>query len=494
MKLLKSCCLVLLAVGCGHAGQLVSFSRGPLGAPVRGATPDASFRATAPVATVRPSFVPPPVQEARLTNGIRVLYLERHDFPLVVFRLVSRFGADAAPPAVASLWSGLLFEGPEGKDRGKFYQAFNAHGVSTRALAYNDYTAIRLEMLSSDVRRPLEILSEALQAPAFPKGALDDDRDYWISTLARRNDDPETVGELAAYAALYPAGDRYHDDPAGTPAAIRAVRREELVEYHANAIDAGRLTIAVAGDFKPEVLLADLQKSFGSIADRKVSAPAKLAAPGKSKSPKVTFIDRPGASQAYVVVGALGATADHPDHAALSVLRERLAWVVHFKLREKKAITYGASVHSYFGMRPWPVMITGAIESAHAGEAVRDILAELDRLKETELTAKQAGSTSDDAVLGIAYRLNTVEGVSTSLANLGGLGLPTSRFSELAKLIGAVTAADIQRVAKAYFAAEDIRIVVVGDKKDVKSQLDGLGEVDVQEGAAEPSGGGRSDD
>jgi len=61
--------------------------------------------------------------------------------------------------------------------------------------------------------------------------------------------------------------------------------------------------------------------------------------------------------------------------------------------------------------------------------------------------------------------------VASQLAELIENNLPLDWYASYAKKVGAVTAADVQRVARKYLHPERAQIVVVGDWKSVESGL-----------------------
>src|ERR1700748_2441167 len=80
------------------------------------ATAMAAESAAPPVVVRPPAFSPPPVREARLPNGVRVLLVERHELPLVAFHVTSNVGPALAPSGVASFATDVAFRATENND------------------------------------------------------------------------------------------------------------------------------------------------------------------------------------------------------------------------------------------------------------------------------------------------------------------------------------------------------------------------------------------
>ena len=75
----------------------------PLPPPAKTAAPVATtdFRETPPQAGPDPTFVPPKIEEGKLSNGIRVLFVERHDLQIVAVNVAVDRGSTEAAPGIA---------------------------------------------------------------------------------------------------------------------------------------------------------------------------------------------------------------------------------------------------------------------------------------------------------------------------------------------------------------------------------------------------------
>ena len=70
----------------------------------------------------------------------------------------------------------------------------------------------------------------------------------------------------------------------------------------------------------------------------------------------------------------------------------------------------------------------------------------------------------------------TVGGISNQLAALVVYGLPDSYFNDYIQKIGAVSLADVNRVANKYLDPSKMAIVIVGDRKVIEPGLKELGQ------------------
>ena len=77
--------------------------------------------------------------------------------------------------------------------------------------------------------------------------------------------------------------------------------------------------------------------------------------------------------------------------------------------------------------------------------------------------------------LGIPGTLESTSQVAGQMASLATYGLTLDELPRLAARVRAVTAADVQRVARQYLTPDRAHVVVVGDLATVKAPIEKLG-------------------
>src|SRR5262249_54443860 len=76
--------------------------------------------------------------------------------------------------------------------------------------------------------------------------------------------------------------------------------------------------------------------------------------------------------------------------------------------------------------------------------------------------------------LGLPQGLESTTQVANQIATLGIFGLTLQDLTTFAEKVRAVTAADVQRVARTYLTPDRATVVVVGDLSKVRSGIDAL--------------------
>jgi predicted Zn-dependent peptidase len=81
---------------------------------------------------------------------------------------------------------------------------------------------------------------------------------------------------------------------------------------------------------------------------------------------------------------------------------------------------------------------------------------------------------------GFALSLESPQTLISNLATQRVYDLPPVYWDTYAQRVEAITAADVQRVAKKYYDAGKLQIVAVGDSNEVKKVLEKYGTVETQ--------------
>jgi zinc protease len=462
----------------------------PAPAPVPGPAPtpspppaaislDESFRKQAPAPDPEVAFVPPKIEEARLANGIRVLLVQRHELPIVAFDVALDRGADQGEPGLGGFVGAMLLQGTKTRNALELSDALDALGANYSAFADYDGTTLRAQCLSSKLGELLPILADVVQNPAFSPAEIERERKKRLTTLAQQKDVPSILLTNAVGAALYPSDHAYAWPLLGDDAAVKKVTRQKLAAFHSAQLKPEGLTISVTGDVVNERALSELERAFGGLKGK--AAVRKVPVDPGSKPPdsRIVVIDRPGAAQSNVSVAMVGVARSTPDFDALTVLNTlfggKFSSRLNLNLREKHAYTYGAG--SGFAMRhaAGPFTAGGAIVTAATGPAIREILSEIERLRNEAVAEGELADAKANLIRQLPARFETASETAASLSYLAIHGLPLDEYATRPERFAKVTREQVQAAARRYLVPERMRIVVVGDAAAIKDDLGKLG-------------------
>jgi zinc protease len=497
---LRSLVLVLGVAACGGAPSEppTALPPQPLAPPVRAAetapppriTPDAPFREKAPAADGSVAFAPPKVESFKLKNGVRVLFVERHDLPIVSVRVVAKGGAGDYDfkPGVASFMGAMLEQGAGKRSALDISDDYEAIGAQHSAGVDWDSGYVAVKVLGQHIDKALEILSDIALRPTFPDGEVDRLRDRRLGGLVQDKKNPGAMAANSIAATVFGRKHPYGHSMTGREDDVKAVKRDALLNAYKLVFSRPNATIVVAGDVTKSDLQSKLEKAFGDWKATGGAAPKAPAAPKENeKEPRLVFVDLPSSTQSQVYLAQPGIPFGSKDRDAVQVMNAILGGTfgsrINMNLREDKAITYGA--RSRFGLLRGAGSFTagGSMVSDATATSVHELFNEVNRIRDAEVSESEIAAAKDQLKLALPGRFETVSEITGALEDLAVYDLPLDDFSKRVARIDAVTIADVKRVAASILKPKTMKVVIVGDKTKLGSTLDplNLGPMDIRD-------------
>lgn len=467
---------LLLAVGaCAPA------ARAPLpagGAVVADGTPPAEYPTAAPAVGEAQSLTLPRAVERQLPNGLRVLYVQRPQLPIVQALLVTGGGTTndpAAIPGLASFTAELLDEGAGGRDALALADAVEQLGASLGTGADWEGGQVSLQVLRPRLPEALRLMADVAFRPDFPEAEIRRIRDERLTNLARARDLPGAIAANAFSTLVFGADHPY--GRSSSTESLRRIDRAALVDFHRRHYTPVGATLVLVGDVD-ESVHAMVEQAFGpwtGAAESAVVAPA----PPAPAATRIFLVDKPGAVQSEVRIGHPGAARGTDDFYALQVLNVILGGSftsrLNQNLRETHGYSYGAG--SAFGLRRGvgPFVAQAAVVATRTDSSLVQFFHELNRIRDQAVPADELERAKGFITLGLPRSFETNAQIAGRLADLVTHDLPLDYYDSYVQRINAVTAADLQRVARQYLQPDRSVVVVVGDRETVEEGIRGLG-------------------
>jgi zinc protease len=475
--------LASVAGACAPAAPPASTPRAPV-AP-SGTAPGPDYSTSAPALGPAPTLrLPTPVRRS-LANGMTVIYVPKRDLPVVQATLLSRGGLSDDPaqlPGLAAFAAAMLDEGAGGRSALELAEAVEQLGATLSTGAGWDAAQINLQVLRGRFPDALALMADVAVRPDFPEREIQRLRDERLTELARGRDEARVVAGNAFTSLVY--GGNHPYGRVTTTETVRRIDRRALVNFHRRHFSPASSTLILVGDVD-EGLHGVVERAFGGWRGAAPAAPAALATPATAAS-RIYLVDMPGAAQSEIRIGHPGVTRDNPDFYALTVMNTLLGGSFTSRLmqnlRETHGYTYGAG--SSFQMRrgAGPFMATSAVVTAKTDSAVIEFFNELNRIRDEAVPADELERAKNFVALRLPQNFETTGQIAARIAELVMYDLPLDYYENYVQRVMAVTAADVQRVAREYVHPGRSAVVVVGDRQTIEAGLRALpvGQVEVR--------------
>jgi zinc protease len=426
----------------------------------------------------------PPFQRATLSNGLKLIVVERPELPVVGLRLVldAGYAADqSGRPGTANLSMAMLDEGTSTRDSLQISEQLALLGASLRAGSSLDTSSISLSALADKLEPSLEIFADVLLNPAFPQKELDRLRKVYLAALSQEKTEPTSMALRVVPKLLYGAGHAYAQPltGTGTEATLAALTREDLARFHADWFRPNHATVIVVGPVTVASLTPQLERLLRSWQPGEIPAKAvATVAPRPSRT--LYLLDKPGADQSVIFAGQLIPSRAAPDDLAIATMNDVLGGKftarINMNLRETKHWSYGAYSFAYDARGQRPLLVYAPVQSDKTSEAVTEIRNEF-----AGIVGKRPATTDE---VELVKRTNTLSlpgqwetggAVVGSISEIVEFGLQDDYWNRYAATIRGLTPEQVNKAATDHLRPEDLVFVVVGDRQVIEPGLKSLG-------------------
>ncbi len=438
-------------------------------------------RRKAPATGPVPALKLPPIQKRQLSNGVPVWLVEVHDVPVAqVGLLLLRGSADdpAGQYGIASLTASMLTEGAGARNALDLADAVDFLGASLTSGAGIDATTIRLQVPVARLGEALPIMADVALRPTFPPQELERVRQQRLVSLLQARDDAASVAGLALSRVLYGASHRFGVATVGTAATLKAFTPQDLRTFYEGMYRPENATLIVTGDVTFDRVQPMLEAAFGGwratgAAGARVTLPAPAPLPART----VYLIDKPGAPQSQIRIGRVGVARSTPDFFPLQVMNTVLGGSftsrLNLNLREKHGYSYGAASVVDMRVAAGPISALAGVQTDKTSESLTEFFNELNGILQP-VPADELARGKNYVALRFPSGFETAGDLARRLEDAIVYKLPDDYFARYVPAIQAVTAADVQRVARAHFPPDRVAIIVVGDRKAIEPGINAL--------------------
>ena len=444
----------------------------------------AALLAQSPAELKFPPLAPlriPHVEEYTLASGMRVYLLENHELPLVNGLALVRTGNLFDPPDKVGLatLTGMVMRtgGTTARSGDQLDEDLENIAASVESSIAETSGEVSFSALSENADKVLSVFHDVLTGPAFRQERLDLAKSQLRDEIARRNDDPEAVAGREFTNLVYGK-----DTPYGCQieyATLARVQREDLVAFHRRYFFPANILVAVYGDFSTPVMKRKLEELFGGWSGRQDPVPP---------FPSVREVPRPGVflavkedvNQTVFALGQLGGILRDKNDPALEIMADILGGGFSSRLfkRVRTQLGYAYGIGAEWAVaydHPGLFEIEGSTKSGTTTEAIEVARQEVDRIRTAEVAGQELETAKQTSLNGFVFHFDTPGKTLSRVLRYRYYGYPDDFIFGYQKALGAVTKADVLRVARQYLHPEAFTVVAVGNPKDFGKPLSVLG-------------------
>ena len=438
---------------------------------ITGKMPDEDFRKHAPEPGPAPQIKIGQYEMFSMPNGLKVIVVENHKLPKVSFQVF----VDAPPVAegdaagFVDMAGEMLSRGTESRSKAEIDEAIDFIGASFSSRGNGLYGSA----LTKHKEALLEIMSDVLLHPSFPKEEFEKLKKQTLSGLAQAKTDPNAIASNVASVLNY--GKQHPYGQIQTEESTEKISLDLCKNYYNTFFKPNTSYLVVVGDINGMEAKQLAQKYFGSWQKGEVPD-LQYPDPPAPDQARVCFVDKPGAVQSVInFTYPVEFTPGNPDAMKARVMntifggyfRSRL----NNNLREDKAYTYGA--RSYLSSDPLIGVFRAyaSVRNEVTDSSITQFLYEMNRLRTEKVGEEELRLVKNYLAGSFGRSLERPQTIARFALNIARFQLPQNYYETYLERLEAVTAEDVMAMAQKYLHPDAAYLLVVGNKGEVADKL-----------------------
>ncbi len=346
----------------------------------------------------------------------------------------------------------------------------DAIGGEFNAFTSKDHTGFYVKAAATHLDLMIDVLSDMLLGSLFKPEEIEREKGVIIEEINMYRDTParhisDVYDELLF--GNHPLGWKI----TGEPDNIRAITREDFLQYLKGLYKPNNVVLIVAGGIAgKEANITTLVKSYlGNWQKAPVLQWKKLQQTQTQPRVKLEYKD---SEQAHIVIGVPAYPLDHPKQYALSVLSAILGGGMSSRLfievREQRGLAYYVHSNADYYLDVGSFTTQAGVDVARIDDAIRVILAQLWAVADgsADITPKELTKAKEYLKGRLTLELEDSRAVAGLYGTQQILKRNVKTPQEVISRTEAVTLSQVHAVARELFIKNHLNLAVVGPYKD----------------------------
>lgn len=346
--------------------------------------------------------------------------------------------------------------------------------ISVSTSSYS--TNISISSLTQHLPETLQVLQEVLFTPGFKQQDFERIQQQMLQSVVYQHQQPSWLAGQAMRQVLF-GESVFARSSDGTQASIAGLTLEDVKNFYQQHYTPNGAQVIVVGDIEPQQVRQQL-----AFFNQWQGQPAPMLHPQVIPAltqQRVYLVDRPDSPQSVVRFVRRGLPFDATGEMYLTQLANfNLAGNfnsrINQNLREDKGYTYGASGYLSSNREVGVIVFNAQVRANVTVSAIKEIIAELNRFSGEGLTTEEL--TFLRLAVGQQEALNyeTPAQKTQLIGQILTHNLDWDYLQQRNQIVATVNQSTLNQLAEKWFSANDYQIIVVGDAKSLRPQLEKL--------------------
>jgi zinc protease len=402
-----------------------------------------------------------PVATKTLKNGMKVLVQPDHSIPNVALYIFYRVGSRNERPGttgISHFFEHMMFNGAKKYGPGDLDKVMEANGGSNNAYTSRDVTVYQDWFPRSTMPLIFDIEADRIENLSFDPAKIRSEREV-VASERRLSVDNDNGGLLdeQLWATAFIAH-TYQWPVIGWMSDIEHWTIEDLKHHFAMGYSASNATMVVVGDVTSEEVFQLCEKYIEPIPAHAPPPPVTTVEPEQLGERRLV-VHKPS-ELPLLLIGYHVPQSNNADFYALNVLRTVLfqgeSSRMYQRLVDKDQIALDVSSESDSAFDPTlAIIVAQPKQNIDPAACEKAIYEELERVKSAPISDQELEKAKNIRLMEFYQEMRTINGRANTIGTYEVFFGDYNKLFDTAKNYGAVTKEDVQRVAKAYFGANN---------------------------------------
>ena len=397
-----------------------------------------------------------------LSNGMKVLLVEVPKAPVATVQVWYKVGSRnevMGRAGLSHMLEHMMFKGTARYPKGSFSRIIRKNGGIDNAFTGQDFTAYFENVAADRVGLALELEADRMQGLLLDHSEFQTERDVVKEERRLRSeDDPQGALVEALFAQAF-LSHPYHWPVIGWFADLDAMSLEDLQRHYDTFYSPNNATLVVVGDIKSDSLLPTIKRLFEPIP--RGPSPKHTLAPEPEQRGERRFLLKREAQVPFVMMGFRVPNYSSEDSYALDILESILSHGKSSRLYQslvydqKNSLAVGAE-YSVLQTDPGLFYFYSLVNPGAKVEVVEEaIQREIVRLQNEPPSEQELQRAKNQVEAARVFEQDSNFRHAMLMGQAESVGAGWRRVDQFVERIRAVTAKDIQRVAKQYLTQDN---------------------------------------
>lgn len=436
-------------------------------------------RSSVPLASGSVEVQMPSLYRHSFDNGAELLGTQSMEMPIVALEIKLPAGERQAPEGkigIAALTASVLQDGTTEHTSEQLQAQLDSLGSDIHIVASNYTTSIIATSLTKNLDPTLAIVKEMLFQPAFKSSDFERSKQQLLDSLHYQYQSPAWLAKQATKQVLF-SETVFAQPRDGTASSITSISLSDIKAFYERYYTPHGAQVVVVGDVTKDSILDKL----AFIAQWQGKVP-KLAQP--QVTPLLTkqtlyLVDKPNAPQAIVRFVRQGLPFDATGEVFLTQLANfNLAGNFNSRmnqnLREDKGFTYGASGYISANREIGALIFSAQVRQEATAETIQEIQAEMQRFSQEGVSDEEVRFMRLAVGQQDALSYETPAQKTNLLGSILTFSLDDDYLQQRSEIVASVSKQTLNAIARKWFSPSEYQIIVVGDAKTLRPQLEKL--------------------